>query len=206
MRKRDPPRPEVGEVVGRADHVGGDVRRQRRQAERDQRHDQHDRVLEQRDQEHRVPELLLLFGRQVGVDDEGGRRDGHADEREQAHRRRQAQRLAERLVALRVGVAAEVGDVQRQRRPEADVGRQGREEEGPELARLRPAGRELRGLRQHRPEAAGPPVGPGQQRQAQHDQQRRLDVQQDADRLDALVDHQHVDRPEGQEAGQLRRR
>ena len=33
MRKEITPRPEVGEVVGRADDVGGDVRGQRRDAQ-----------------------------------------------------------------------------------------------------------------------------------------------------------------------------
>jgi hypothetical protein len=37
--KGDAARPEVGEVVGRADHVGGQVGRQRRQAEPDQSHE-----------------------------------------------------------------------------------------------------------------------------------------------------------------------
>ena len=76
----------------------------------------------------RIPDRLAVDdGRRAG--------DGDADERKQRHRRRQAERLAEHLVALRVGVAAEVGDVERQRGPEADVGRQRRRRR---TARTRP--------------------------------------------------------------------
>ena len=110
--------------------------------------DQHNGLRELRQQLDRVPDRLA-------VDDDRRRGDGHADERVQPHRRRQAERLAEDLVALRVGIAAEVGDVQRQRRPEADVGRQGREEERSQnWPCFGPPGGELRRLREHRPEAA----------------------------------------------------
>ena len=77
-----------------------------------------------------------------------------------AHRRRQAERLAEHLVALRAGVAAEVRDVQRQRRPEADVAGERREEEAPELARLRLPGSNCEGCESIVAEAARRAVGP----------------------------------------------
>src|SRR6185436_1224186 len=51
-------------------------------------------------------------------------------------------------------IAAEVRDVQRQGRPEADVRRQRREEEGPESARLRTSLIKLRRLRQHGAQAS----------------------------------------------------
>ena len=93
------------------------------------RHHQHDGVGKFAEHHDRVP-----FGRPVDHRRRTGHR--HADEREQGHGGRQAQGLAQHLVALRIGVAAEVGDVQRQRGPEAHVRRQGREEERPELPRL----------------------------------------------------------------------
>src|SRR5437764_15304175 len=58
----------------------------------------------------------------------------YADEGIQCHRRRQTQSLAQYLVALRVGIAREVGNVERQGRPVADVRGQGREEKRPEHA------------------------------------------------------------------------
>jgi hypothetical protein len=48
--ERDLARREVGEVVGGAHHVGGDVGGQRGDAERDQRDEEHDGILEAREQ------------------------------------------------------------------------------------------------------------------------------------------------------------
>ena len=78
-----------------------------------------------RDQHHRIPDRLA---------EDDDRRAGHgdADERERRHRGRQAERLAERLRALAARVAREVGDVQAERRPVADVGGQRGGEELPE--------------------------------------------------------------------------
>ena len=51
------------------------------------RHDEHDRVRELAEHDDRVPDRLAVdHGRRAG--------DGDADEREQRHRRRQAERLA----------------------------------------------------------------------------------------------------------------
>ena len=72
------------------------------------------------------------------VNDDRRGRDGHADEGIQGHGRGQAERLAEHLVALRVGVTGEVGNVERQRGPEADHRGRAREEKRPELAGLSP--------------------------------------------------------------------
>ena len=158
----DARRPEVGEAVGRRHHVGGDVGCQRRDEQREQREQAPRRVPEPREQRDRVPDRL--------AEDHGGRRrHGHADEREQRHRRRQAESLAPDLRLLVAGVARQVGDVERERRPEADHGGERRHEDGQELAgRPEPAR-----LRQHGPEPAGPQPGPGEQREAGDDQERR---------------------------------
>ena len=79
-------------------------------------------------------------------------------------------------------------------------------EEREELPGLRLARIERRRLREHRPEAAGVRVCPPQQHQPERDEQRRLDREQHADRVDALVDHPHVDAPENEEADELRQR
>src|SRR6185295_10703538 len=42
--------------------------------------------------------------------------------------------------------------------------------------------------------------------QSEGDEERRLDVEQPADAIDSLVDDQHVDRPEEEEAKELRER
>ena len=60
MRKEILRRREVGEVVGRADDVGGDVGRERRDAEREHRDDEHDRVLEAREHIDRIPDRLAV--------------------------------------------------------------------------------------------------------------------------------------------------
>ncbi len=194
--ERNSPRPEVGEVVRRADHVGRQVRGQRRQAQGEQGHDQDHGVGELCHQHHRVPDFLA-------VNDDRRRRDGHAAEGVQPHGRRQPDSLADDLVALRIGVAAEVRNVERQGRPEPDHRRQGGEEELPKLPGPRPSRRELRGLRENRTKAAGCLVGPRQQGEAHEDEQQGLDVQQEADRLDAPVDDRHVDGPEEEEAREL---
>src|SRR5207249_4688158 len=121
------------------------------------------------------------------------------------HGGRQTQRLTDHLVALRIGVARKVGNVERERGPEADICGERREEETPELARLFATVDELRGLREDRPEAAGFLVRPPQQQQTERDQQRRLENQEKAYGLDAAIDHEHVDRPERQEARELGR-
>ena len=126
------------------------------------RHDQHDRILELARAERPGPKDSSWSVGQVLVDHERGRRDGDADEREQAHRRRQAERLAEHLVALRAGVAAEVGNVERQRGPEADVGGERREEERPELARLRLPAANCDGCESMSPKPPAAIIGPGQ--------------------------------------------
>ena len=109
------------EIIGGADDIGRDVRRQRGDAEREHRDDQHDRILETRQHIDRIPD-------RSSVDDGRRRSDRDADERIERHRQRQAERLADDLVALRFGVAREIGNVQRERRPEADHAGQRREE------------------------------------------------------------------------------
>ena len=61
------------------------------------------------------------------VDDRRRRCHRDADERIERHRQRQAERLADDLIALRARVTREVRDVERERRPEADHAGQRRE-------------------------------------------------------------------------------
>ena len=97
MRKSIRSRPQVGEVVGRADDVGRDVGRQRGEARaRPCATDSTTGCWNLVEQLDRVPDRLA-------VDDDGGRGHGHADEGVEPHRQRQAQRLAQDLVALRTG-------------------------------------------------------------------------------------------------------
>ena len=106
-------------------------------------------------------------GSQIGraVNDGRGRRDRDADERIQRHRQRQAERLADDLVALRFGVAREIGNVQRERRPKTDHARERGKEISPELSGLAAGPRQMRRLRQDRPETARLAVRPPQQQQ-----------------------------------------
>ena len=85
-------------------------------------------------------------GSQIGlaVDRLRARGDEHGQEREQRHRRGQAEGLAPDLGALARAEAGEVRDVERQRGPEADHAHEGGEEDLPEVrcpSRGRTAGR-----------------------------------------------------------------
>src|SRR6476620_49827 len=111
----------------------------------------------------------------------------NAYERVERHRQRQTHRLPDDLVALTFGVAGEIGDVERERGPEPDHARQGREEEGPELSGLRLAGIKRRGVGQERAEATGVAVGAPEQKETEGEEQRGLDIQEQTDRFDALV-------------------
>ena len=79
-------------------------------------------VADARDEHDRIPDRLAKHDhRRAG--------DGDADERKRRHRRRQAERLSERLRSLAARIAREVGNVEAQRRPVADVrGERGRKE------------------------------------------------------------------------------
>jgi hypothetical protein len=46
-------------------------------------------------------------------------------------------------------------------------------------------------------------VSPIQQHQTQHDEQRRLDIEENADRIDAFIDDKHVDAPKEKEGSKL---
>ena len=92
----------------------------------DQRAEDHDhRAADARDQHDRIPDRLA-------EDHDRRARHRHAEKRKRRHRRRQAERLAERLRALALRVAREVGNVQAERRPVADVRGQRRGEQRPE--------------------------------------------------------------------------
>ena len=113
------------------------------------------------------------------------------------------QRLAQHLRALALRVTGEVGDVERERCPESDHARQRRKEERPELSGLGLAGIKRGRLREHRAESPRLPVRPGKKGDPEEDQEWRLDVEEEADRFDPLVDHEHVDSPEEHEAAEL---
>ena len=146
-------RRKVGEVIGRADDVGGDVRGQRRNADSEHGDDQDDGIGEPGQHVHRVPDGLMKdYCRR--------RSHGHADERVKRHGERQADGLAEDLVSLGVRVAGEIRDVQGKRRPKTDHAGQRRKEENPELPALRLARIEGRRLGQNRPEPARRAISP----------------------------------------------
>ena len=123
----DAARVEVREVVGGRDDVGGDVGVQGRDEDGDQRDEGDDGLVEAADQRDRVPDGL------AEEDDRGGG-DGDADEGVERHGGGQAERLAERLCALAVGVAGEVGNIQRDGGPEADHAGERGDEEAEEFA------------------------------------------------------------------------
>ena len=83
------------------------------------------RAADAGDQHDRIPDGFA-------EDHDRRARHGDAEERERRHRRRQAERLAERLRSLALRVAREVGNVQAERRPVADVRGQRRREQRPE--------------------------------------------------------------------------
>ena len=140
----------------------------------------------------------------LAVDDGGRAGDRHADEAVEGHRGGEAEGLSQHLIALGAGVAGEVRDVERERGPEADHAGEGGDEEFVELTGLGLAGGEGARLGEDRAETARRAVGPDEQRQAKEDEQRGLDGKQEADAVDAPVDDEDVDRPEAQEADELR--
>ena len=111
--------------------------------------------------------------------------------------------MAENLIALGFCIAGKVGDVQRKRGPESDHTGERGEKVFPELPLLRLADIKGGRLRQHRPEPARLAPRPPEQQQPQRDEQRRFDVQQDADGINATIDDIHVDSPKQHEAGEL---
>ncbi|MNZ57562.1 hypothetical protein D3C78_755440 [compost metagenome] len=115
---------DVLEIVGGRHDVGRGVGRQR--GDDDQRHGQRhpDRTLDMADQGHRV-------GHRHPHQLHRGGGHHHAQGGKQEHGQRQADDLPDNLVLLAFRVAAEVGDVQRQRGPEPDHrGQPGREVTG----------------------------------------------------------------------------
>ena len=121
-------------------------------------------------------------------DDDGGGGDGDADEGVEGHGDGKSDGLAGDLGFLGVGVAGEVGDVEGEGGPEADHAGEGGEEEGPEVAGLRLSGREGGGLAEHGAESAGGVIGPGEEDKPEDDEERRFDVEEDADGLNAAID------------------
>ncbi len=196
VRKGDTAWGQLGEIVRRADDIGGDVGCQRSHAEGQHRHDENDRVCETSQNVHRVPERLA-------VDDRGGGSDGHADERIERHGQRQAERLSGDLIALGAGVAREIRNVEAERGPKGDHAGQRRDEEFKEAARFGLAGSEGRRLGEDRTEAARRPISPDQQRQPEQDQERCFDRQQDTNGIDALVNDPQVDAPERTESRRI---
>lgn len=145
----------------------------------------------------RVPDGFL-------EDDGGGRGDGDADECVERHGRWQADGLAENLIALGFGVTGEIGDVERKSRPEADHASERGDEIFPKLAIFRLAGIEGGRLGKHGAETARGAVGPAEQQEAEHDEERSFEAEQQANGIDALVDDPHVDAPKKHEAEELR--
>src|SRR5204862_7191910 len=73
----------------------------------------------------------------------------------------------------------------------------------PELSCLGLARVERGWLREHRTEATGLAPRPPQQQQSEREEQRRFDVQQKTDGINAAVNDPHVDAPEKEETEKL---
>ncbi len=114
-------RSEMREVVRRTNDIGGDVRGEGGEAEREHGDHEHDRIFEMREHVDRIPDGLA-------IDDRGRRGDRDADEGIERHRERQPERLTDDLVALTVRVAREIGNVERKRGPESDHAGERREQ------------------------------------------------------------------------------
>ncbi len=110
--------------------------------------------------------------------------------------------LADDLLPLAPPEAREVRHVQRQRGPEADHRREGRDEDGEELAE-RP---ELAGLGEERPEPVRLVHGPDEEDDRHDEDVRRGPVLDLAQEVHAAVDDEDVQAPEEQEREPLRRR
>ena len=186
-------RGQLGEVVGGADDVGGDVGGQSGEAEREHGEDEDRRIFESCQDIDGIPQGLA-------EDDGGGGSHGDTDEGIQRHGQRQSQGLAEHLVALGNGVAGEVRNIQRQRGPKPDHTGKGWQKEHPKLPGFRLAGIKAGRLGEHGAEAARFLPRPPEQNEAERQKERRFDVQQEADGVDAFVNHPHVDPPEEEEA------
>src|SRR5258708_40020341 len=130
------------------------------------------------------------------VDHDRGRCGGVPDERVQSHRRRQRDRLTDRLLALVAGEAGEGGNVQRDSGPESDGAIQSRSQEFQEVWKVR----KLRRHREHRAESAGGVVGPAEKKQADAKKNRRADALQHANVFNALEHDGEIDQPENEEA------
>ncbi|RRT63943.1 hypothetical protein B296_00040442 [Ensete ventricosum] len=119
---------------------------------------------------------------------------------ERAHEDREAD-LVEDLVLLTAGVAGEVWDVERQRRPVADAGGERREEEIPELGDGE-AGRHGK----HAPEAVGLDIGPAKEGRGEEDEDWCRVLLELSNHVHTPQDDAHLGQPEDQEAGELQRR
>src|SRR5262249_6445740 len=145
----------IGEVVGGRDDVGGDIDVKRSDEQAEHGDSDGPRVAEAREDFDGVPKGFA-------EDDHGGGSDSDADEGVEGHRRGEAQRLAESLIALAAGVAGEIGNVEGNSGPEADdSGERGNEEAEKFCERS-----EFGGSREHRAEAAGFVPSPNEEGEA----------------------------------------
>src|SRR5437868_3107268 len=136
------------------------------------------------------------------IDNHGGRSHQYTDQRIQLHRSGQREGLADHLGALVAGKAREVGNVERNRGPEADCCVQRWNQEFEKVWKAAETG----WCREHWSEAASPQVGPSKQKQADAEQDWRANALQKSDVLNAFENHRQVDEPECQEtnAGAVR--
>ena len=132
----------------------------------------------------------------IAEHDHGGRRGDDADEREQGHGGRQAQRLTDGLVTLAAAEPGEVGHVEGQGGPERDHAHERDREDRPEVR----APAEGAGLLEDRAEAAGLDDHPDHEGQEDDDQERGGPALEPLDRLHAPQDDDHVEGPEDREA------
>src|SRR6266851_452358 len=180
---------EIGKIVCRRHHVGGDVDVERGHQQSDHGQDHGPRIAEARQDRNRIPQRLAK-------NDQGGGSDGDADERVESHGGGKAERLADDLIALAASVAREIRNVQRDGGPESDHAGERGNKEAEEFAE----GLKLGGRGEHGAEAAGFLPRPKKQRKTDKEQERGGDALQEANGLDAAKNHKHVEEPEKNKA------
>ena len=141
---------------------------------------------------HRVPDRLSEQHHRGG-------RHRNADERINRHGRRQSQGLPQNLRPLRLGIAREIGNVQRDCRPKSHHPGQDRNEKAQKLT----GGLKFTRAVEHGPETARFASNPPEQQQADAQHERRAHAFQKLDGFNSAPDHRHVQQPEREETDPL---
>src|SRR6266704_1470136 len=185
----DAARGEIGEIVGRGDDVGGDVDVEGGHEKRNHRQDDGEGIAEARKNRDGIPKRLAK-------DDHGGGSDGDADEGVESHRGGEAKGLADDLITLAACIPREIGNVQRDGGPETDDAGERRDEKTEKFAESL----KFRGRGEHGAEAPGFAARPEEKSESNQEQKRGGDALQEANGFNAAKNHEHVQKPEKDEA------